>query len=200
MTPSDERNAPYDPLIVAHGARSLVLTVAVHAIGIVAIAKAWHVDPPLAWLALAWPAAPALSFLIVRTSRSGAGIPLGTLGDSRLVFAIVGAAILVMMPDGIVDEPASFNPAGMSDPTTMHATMHAMAVSALTEAIAIGLAPVAIVLLLLASLMCGLADGAWTATAMRHMKLTFVQALRVHLRAIRSGEDTLWRIVTGGRP
>ena len=39
-----------------------------------------------------------------------------------------------------------------------------------------------------------------TATSMRPLKPTFVRALRMHLRAVRSGEGTMWRGGTEGRP
>ena len=55
-------------------------------------------------------------------------------------------------------------------------------------------------LLLVAAVLCGMADGAWIAAAMRHLKLSFFQALRVYLRPARAGAGTTWRSVTGDRP
>ncbi len=54
--------------------------------------------------------------------------------------------------------------------------------------------------LLFAAALCGAADGAWTAMAMRHHTLTFVQALGAFLSAARSPGACSWRIVTGGPP
>lgn len=54
--------------------------------------------------------------------------------------------------------------------------------------------------LVFTAVLCGAADGAWTAMAQRHMKLTFVQALRAFLSSANSPGACTWRIVTGGRP
>ena len=62
------------------------------------------------------------------------------------------------------------------------------------------LAMVPLILMIIVAALCGGADGAWTTMAMRHHKLTFVQALVLFLRAIRSGDATSWRMMTGGRP
>ena len=53
--------------------------------------------------------------------------------------------------------------------------------------------------LLFAAMLCGAADGAWLAMAMRHMKLSFFQALRTFLRAAYSPGACTWRIVAGDR-
>ena len=61
------------------------------------------------------------------------------------------------------------------------------------------LAQLPFTLLVLAAVLCGMADGAWLAAAMRHLKLSFFQVLRIYLRELCRKDDITWRIVTGGR-
>ncbi len=55
-------------------------------------------------------------------------------------------------------------------------------------------------LLLLAAGLAGLSDGAWTATAMRRMKLTFPQTLLAFLRTALKRDASTWRIAAPSSP
>ena len=51
-----------------------------------------------------------------------------------------------------------------------------------------------------ASLLCGMADGAWMGAALRHLKRPFFQVLHMYLRELCRKEDGTWRMMTGDRP
>ena len=72
------------------------------------------------------------------------------------------------------------------------ATFSIIAISPETAA----LLPVPFFLLVLAAGLCGLADGAWIATAMRQLDLPFHQALRAFLR---TAADTCRIVAPGAR-
>ncbi len=157
-----------------------------------------QLDQRWVWIAWAWAGYAgfaALTFLCTRTGTRERALPIGTHGDSRVVVALVGAVILAMIPD-------HRDPAGPPDIEALATAdaidaMHDWGVATVAEALAVGLAPAPFACLFIASILCGMADGAWTAATMRHMKLTFLQALTMHLSAARSGGDTGWRIVRG---
>ena len=52
--------------------------------------------------------------------------------------------------------------------------------------------------LVIAAGLCGAADGAWNAMAMRHLQTSFVQVLRTFIRAAWSPGACSWRIVMPG--
>ena len=201
MTPPAERNVPFDSLIVAHGGRSLAMTCIVLFCTLAALALSPHLDQRWVWIAWAYAGYTgfaASSFLCTRTCAPERAAPIGTYGDCRVVIALIGTAILAMIPD-YRDGPGPPDVEGLAPADAMDA-MHDWGVATVAEALAVGLAPAPFACLFIASILCGAADGAWTATAMHHMKLTFFQAVTVFLREARSKERADWRIVTGGRP
>lgn len=196
LTPDMDRIHPDHALIVAHGARSFLVTSLVLGMATVTIALTPSVGLPAPWCACAWIGAGVLSFLWSRTLAGGrAVVPLGAWGDSRFVVAGIGMALLVAIPDG--------GAGGPPPPDEFHfppAAMHDWGVATIRPAFNIVLAPVPFSLLVFASLLCGMADGAWIAAAMRHLKLSFFQAAKAFLReAYRPGAVTS-RMETGGSP
>ncbi len=148
-------------LIVAHGARSILVTGLVAVMVIVSIAVAPSADLPWHHTALAWAGLALPAFLWSRLAASGGILPIGVHGDSRFIVAAIATFfIAVMSPETVT------------------------------------LIEVPFFLLLLAAGLCGLADGAWIATAMRQLNLPFRQALGAFLRTAGSA----WRIETGNRP
>ena len=95
-----ERMPPDRSLIVAHGARSLLVTGLVVIMTLAAIALAPHVHAHVPWTTIpaAYTAAAALVFLRCRSAASGGIVPLGTLGDSRFMLAVVAAVGLAAIP------------------------------------------------------------------------------------------------------
>ena len=95
-----ERLPPDPSLIVAHGARSLLVTGLVVIMTLAAIALAPHVHAHVPWttIAGAYTAAALLVFLRCRSAASGGIVPLGTLGDSRFMLAVVAAVGLAAIP------------------------------------------------------------------------------------------------------
>ena len=185
-------------LIVAHGGRSLAMTCMVLLCTLASLALSPQLDQRWAWIAWAWAGYAgfaALSFLCSRPGTRERALPIGTHGDSRVVVALVGAVILAMIPD-------HRDPAGPPDIEALATAdaidaMHDWGVATVAEALAVGLAPAPFACLFIASILCGMADGAWIAMAMRHMQISFFQALRVFLRAVRSPGATTWQIVRG---
>ena len=195
----DKERIPLDhSLIVAHGGRSLAMTCMVLLCTLASLALSPQLDQRWVWIAWAWAGYAgfaALSFLCTRTAARERAVPLGTRGDSRVVVALVGAVILAMIPD-------HRDPAAPPDIEALAAAdaidaMHDWGVATVAEALAVGLAPAPFACLFIASILCGMADGAWIAMAMRHMQISFFQALRVFLRAVRSPGATTWQIVRG---
>ena len=178
-----------DPsLVAAHGARSLVLTLAVLAMGIVSFALAPPIDHSWALIAGGYPAFAVVSFLAVRFRPGTAIIPIGAHGDSRVLCALFAMALFLVIPDGkfgdILNAMESAPINRQSPPDWM--------IPAAAEALTLGLAPpIAFSLLLAASAVCGAADGAWIAMTMRHLKLSFRQAILTLLRGVGA---------TGARP
>ncbi|MDE0201451.1 MAG: hypothetical protein OXK73_03335 [Rhodospirillaceae bacterium] len=187
-------NAPDHALVVAHGARSLLLTGVVASMTALAAAAGPPAGLPWAWIVVAWAGAATLSFLWSRIAAGGV-VPPGAWGDVRLALAFIGMLILTAVPDVSHDGPPPFE-GTISAP----AALHDWGAATVAQGLARVVAPVPFVLLLAAALLCGLADGAWNAMAQRHMKLSSIKALVLFVRAIRSGDATSWRIVTGGRP
>lgn len=190
-------NDPDDALIAAHAARSLVMTGMVLLCTLGALAMSPHLDLPWPWVAGAWTSLAALSFIGTRTGRRVRDVPIGAYGDCRVAIALPASALIAIIPDRThsPDRPVV---EGLA-PADAMAVMHDWGVAMLAQGFAVGLAPAPFACLFIAALLCGAADGAWTAMAMRHGKLTFVKALVLFVRAIRSGEGTGWRIVAGGR-
>ena len=67
-----------------------------------------------------------------------------------------------------------------------------------TSAETAALLPAPFFLLVLAAGLCGMADGAWTATAMRHLRLPFFRAFATLWWPPRAHEACTWRIVASG--
>lgn len=155
--------APDPALIVAHGARSLVVTGLAVIMTSIALAIAPHVRLPWSFVPVAYVVLASLTHLRCRTAAAGGVVPLGAHGDSRFILALVAATGLAITP---AETPI--------------------------------LAMVPLILLVIVAALCGAADGAWNAMAVRHMKLTPIQALRTFLATARTCACT-WRIVTGGR-
>lgn len=187
-------NAPDHALVVAHGARSLLLTGVVASMTALAAAAGPPAGLPWAWIVVAWAGAATLSFLWSRIAAGGV-VPPGAWGDVRLALAFIGMLILTAVPDASHDGPPPFE-GTISAP----AALHDWGAATVAQGLARVVAPAPFVLLLAAALLCGLADGAWTGTAMRHLQMSFLRTLRTFLCAIRSGEAVSWRIMTGGRP
>lgn len=143
----------------------MFLTALTLAMALASVATAPPADLPWRLLATAYVAAATIVWLVNRRAAAGGIVPIGTLGDSRFILAVIGTV-------GIGVTPAE----------------------------AAEVAHIPFGALLFAAGLCGAADGAWTAMAMRHMKLTFVQALRTFLSAASSPGACTWRIVTGDRP
>lgn len=159
-----EQVRPDPAFIVAHGARSLIVTTVAIIMTIASLAIAPHERLPWFFVPVTYALLAGITHLKCRAFASG-GVPPGAWGDSRFMLAVVAAVGLAATP---------------------------------TEAPNIAVVP--LILLTTAVALCGAADGAWTATAMRYMKLSLVKALVLFVRAIRSGEATGWPIVAGGRP
>ena len=51
-----------------------------------------------------------------------------------------------------------------------------------------------------ASMLCGMADGAWIGAAMRHLKRPFFQVLHMYLRELFRMEDGTWQMMTQAPP
>ncbi len=181
-----EQVHPDPSLIMAHGTRSLVLTLAVLTMGAVSFIAAPPIDQPWLLVAGAWPAFAAVAFL-ARRRRPDIAIPIGAHGDSRVVFALLAMALFIAIPDGRVDELIDGLPSAAETAAPVEDGPPAWLIPAATEAFTLGLAPLPFVLLLVASVVCGIADGAWLAMAMRHLDLGFRQALVALLRGAIAG-------------
>ena len=188
-----------DPsLVVTHGARSTLLTVMVLAMGIVSFALAPPLDRSWALITGGYPALAAVSFLVVRARPATVTIPIGAHGDTRALLALVAMALFIVVPDGRVDDLIASLPPDPSFPPIEEGPPFWL-VPAAAEAVTLGLAPpVAFSLLLAASLVCGMADGAWIAMTMRHLRLSFRQALAALLRGAWSGATRSGRMVEPG--
>lgn len=199
----DEPRACTDSsLIAAHGARAMAVTGTVLVSMLCVLALSPHLEERWTWFAMAWAGYAVLSAtgcLAARRRQPGGERPILARGDCRLVIALAGALLLAMVPDHRQGPPPPPGVEGLALADAF-AAMHDWGVAMLAQALAIGLAPGAFVCLFFAAVICGAEDGTWTGMAMRRLQLSFVQALALFVRAIRSGEATGWRIMTGGRP
>lgn len=151
--------------IAAHGGRGMLLTALVLVMALASIATAPPADLPWSLLAGTYASAAGACAWLSRRSSSGGIVPIGALGDTRFVLAVIGAVGIGVTPADVAH-----------------------------------VAQIPFGSLLFAAALCGAADGAWIATAQRHLKIPPVHALALFLRAIRCGEATSWRMMTGGHP
>ena len=187
---------PHPSLLAAHGARSIFLTAAVLVMSIVSIVTAPPLEQSWALIAALYPAGAVTAFLLTRTDPAAVTTRVITHGDHRAALAVLAMMLCMVLPDGRIDDLPH---AGEPVPTTGDGPPDWL-LPTLSEGLSLGLAPLPLALLLAASLMCGLADGAWAATAMRHLRLSFFQVLRLYLATARGGSGDTWRGETGDGP
>ncbi len=85
-------------VILAHGARSLLVTGLIAIMALVSIAAAPPADLPWYRIPVLYAALAAIAFHRSRSTASGGIVPIGTHGDARLVLAVVATAGMIGLP------------------------------------------------------------------------------------------------------
>lgn len=93
-----EQVRPDDALIVAHGARSLLVTLVAIVMTLASLAWTPHLRLPWYFVPVTYALVAAIAHLKCRTATSGGVVPLGTWGDSRFMLAVVAAIVLAITP------------------------------------------------------------------------------------------------------